>query len=70
MHESLSIQLQKLFNMYTASEQKIIKHERYFALPNGGVTTNREEAREAWEIRALMRNVRNCNVAGDLKYCY
>lgn len=54
----------RLFGMYVVPQKTV----RYFGLPNGGVTTDREEARRAWEIHALMKNVRSCNVTGKVKY--
>lgn len=40
-----------------------------FALPNGDVTEDRAEAREAWELHGLQKNVVRCNLRKKNAFC-
>lgn len=66
MNETLQEQLYHLFGtpMLTHTHKQSL-----YALPNGNTTSDREEARNAWEMYQLQRNVQKCNTAGKLKYC-
>lgn len=52
------------------SSAAVLEQTRYFGLPNGDVTTDRQYARAQWEIHNLMRNVVSCCVAGKVKQCF
>lgn len=78
MNESLQSQLYHLFGtaeatVYVAPNGASMlthTHEKsVYAKPDGSVTTDRDEAREAWYFYNLQRNVTKCHMAGKNKYC-
>lgn len=66
MNETLQQQLYHLFGvpMLTHTHEKSL-----YAKPDGSVTEDRQEAREAWYYYNLQRNVTRCNTAKKLKFC-
>lgn len=63
MHESLYRQIRALLGY-----QHLRPTVSLYALPNGDTTTDRQYAREQWELYNLTKPTK-CNVAGKNKYC-